>query len=92
MLVLGAVALSDIQNPRIQIVSPQCILLRWEEIVCCRRVSQKLLTAEIAEQTQEFAEKTENQDTPGIPVYLDNFGLTEDSLCALCANLSVLCV
>jgi hypothetical protein len=31
MLVLGTgtVALSDMQSPRIQIVSPQCILLRW---------------------------------------------------------------
>jgi hypothetical protein len=63
MLVLGAVALSDIQSPRIQIVSPQCILLRWEEIVCCPQVGRKPLTAEIAEQTQELAEKTESQVT-----------------------------
>src|SRR3954471_23133928 len=63
MLVLGAVALSDIQNPRIQIVSPQCILLRWEEIVCCPRGGRKPLTAEIAEQTRELAEKIESPAT-----------------------------
>src|SRR4051812_5448706 len=58
MLVLGAVALSDIQNPQIQIVSPHCILLRWEEIVCCIGVGQKPLTAEIAEQTQSSQRKS----------------------------------
>src|SRR5579872_236635 len=89
ILVLGAgmVALSAIQNPRIQIVSPKCILLRGEKIVCWD--SSKALNRRDRGENPEHAEKTKAKSQPEGASDIAPFSY-RDSLCHLGPPFSVM--